>query len=532
MPQDTKYYAISHVWGSKPPLIDVPTIPWKVPAAQGKVDFILNACAANKIDYIWFDIFCIRQGGRNDEAANKDKEREMPKMQQYYTKCVAGFVIGDAYDSFAARWLKVDTLLNTWNKDRDGTKPETLHDIWQGLGDIDAVVGGGKEDQWFWRLWTLQETVLPPYLLTSTGTVMQVYDFCNLIKWTYIALAKKILDRNGPAVYNWLDPGQGVVNYKQWYLVAHCLLLTRSFGQNLDPLQALVVTSCREYNKSDFPKDALYGAYGLIDAKWHIKDEKKYTLQDVWKLTVTKYIEKYDIAPLLSMAVIVDNDMTWAAGKTKFMGSVVVEAGRCINKTGIVSCYVIIIFFFSYTSTAKMDDIKLKLTVPGVSKIKLIPNYTHEYKDGSGELSRLLSDLLELEQAKYKISSINALLIRAIRWAGFECQDHDNLETLNHIITNHGIAQNNAISSGLREVFNGWYRFLVTTDSKDVFLAWCPVEMQELAEGNCSLLWSVPGPNEWAAIVIGELNSCRKLGIAFTNDFEPSPSTDQEVTLL
>lgn len=60
-------------------------------------------------------------------------------MEQYYTECVAGFVVGDTYNSFATCWLKVDTLLNTWKEDPTGAIPETLRDIWQGLGDIDVI---------------------------------------------------------------------------------------------------------------------------------------------------------------------------------------------------------------------------------------------------------------------------------------------------------------------------------------------------------------------------------------------------------
>ena len=78
-----------------------------------------------------------------------------------------------------ARWLKVNTLLITWKKDPSGTKPKNLHDIWRGLGDIDAVLGGSKGDQWYWRLWTLLEAVLPHYLLGSASTVMQVYDLID-----------------------------------------------------------------------------------------------------------------------------------------------------------------------------------------------------------------------------------------------------------------------------------------------------------------------------------------------------------------
>jgi len=144
----------------------------------------------------------------------------------------------------------------------------------------------------------------------------------------------------------------------------------------------------------------------------------------------------------------------------------------------------------------------------------------------------LLGHLKDLKGAKYNISSITALLIRAIHQAGFDCPENDTLEVVTDIIKNHGIAQANAISSGLRAVFNGWDRFMVTTDNKEVFLAWFPIKKDQLVGGKYSLLWSVPGTNEWTAIVEGELNSLKKLGIAFTNNFKPSSSASQEVTLL
>lgn len=59
----------------------------------------------------------------------------------------------------------------------------------------------------------------------------------------------------------------------------------------------LVVTA---YRQASHPKDMLFGAYGLIDVKWCVEENPQYKLQDVWKLTVEKYIENFVLAPLLS----------------------------------------------------------------------------------------------------------------------------------------------------------------------------------------------------------------------------------------
>lgn len=516
LPAGTKYCAVSHVWGKvDPDPFDFPNIPWKVPAtSKDKVISIVEACA-KKYQYIWFDILCIRQGKKGDIEAERDRDFEMRNMKQYYKNSDATFVFGSDYQTFAERWGKVDPLLSAWEKDKDGGNPQTLQKIWQGLGDIDRVVGSAdasKGDQWFWRVWTLQETLLPPLLFTSTGTPMHISLFCDFIDWTYIALAKRILDNNGPASYNWIHPGHGVVNDNGWWMLSHSLGLAKSLGDNLDPLQALAVTANRQISP-DHPKDTLFAAYGLIGEKWHVKDMPEYTFDDVWRLTVSIYVQDHDLAPLLAMAVTTTDHMTWAAGRARYTGSVIPKAGVWKNPT------------------AKMDGYRLQLSVPEVSKITLIPGNDVAYGDGSGELSKLLDALGSLKAKKYDISSVTALLIRAIEQAKVS-RTGDSLEELTRTIRDHGIAQANAVSSGLRAVFNGWDRWFVTTDRKQVFLAWIPDEDPKAwlnAKG--SLLWSLSDGNEWAAIVEGDLNGCKKRGLAFTNSFKPS-STSQAVVLL
>jgi len=338
LPQDTKYCAVSHVWGS-----DVknypefqPDVPWPVPSSsEHKVKFIVETCRKLGYKYVWCDILCIWQG--RDAPAKEDQMRETAKMRQYYGQCDATIVFGSFYSTFATSWGIVDALLTTWEKDRSREQPETLKQVWLGLGDIDTAVGGEGGDQWFWRGWTLQETILPPRLLTSEGTVMRVKAFCELIDWTYTALGKGILDDHDSTLpsYPWIHPGAGIVNDKGWWRVSQSLRLAFSFKNTpLDPLQALAVTAHREISPRHM-KDTLFAAYGMIDSKWHVMDDDKYTLDDVWRLTVDNYIQAKDIAPLLAMAVTDTDHRTWAAGKAKYMGTVIPSAGKWLNPTGM-----------------------------------------------------------------------------------------------------------------------------------------------------------------------------------------------------
>jgi hypothetical protein len=169
-------------------------------------------------------------------------------------------------------------------------------------------------------------------------------------------------------------------------------------------------------------------------------------------------------------------------------------------------------FFISDTHfTAKMINNKLQLSVAGVSKIKVAPNSSTAYGDGSGELNRLISHLCYLEKQNYDISSILALLYRAFTYAGVPLKSRRG--SLFHCA--------NAVSSGLRAVFNGWDRWVVVTDTTpaQAFLVWFPNsgENPKARLDKCSLLWSMPGLNEWAVVVEGELTGCTKVGIAFTN---------------
>lgn len=184
-----------------------------------------------------------------------------------------------------------------------------------------------------------------------------------------------------------------------------------------------------------------------------------------------------------------------------------------------------------------MNCCRLQFTVTGASKIEFVINFEDfffevPFGDGSGDLLNILLALRALSET-YDISSIIALLVRAIEEA--QVPVDGNLDSL--MLAMEDIALANSISSGLRSVFSGWYRWIVAVDKK-LFLAWLPnleADADKRSMTNYWLLWMSDGSdgNEWAAIVEGDLKSCTKQGIAFTNFFKvPSTMKSENVVLL
>ncbi|KAK7446306.1 hypothetical protein VKT23_014512 [Stygiomarasmius scandens] len=504
-----KYCAVSHVWGPGASIIniDFQPIPWPVPieSSAEKLLFILDTCAKQGYEYVWLDILCIKQGrGDAKPAADEDQKKEMPRMYSYYRG--DAMVFGRQYKDFATRWDVVGNVLKIWDKDREGKESNTRKVVWEGLGAIQDFIS----DEWFSRVWTLQEAVLPSRLLTSNGATID-FKFCDLIEWTYIALGTQVLNsRSGDAHYPWIHPGAGVVNDKGWWMVSQGFLLTTKDGRardrKLHPLEALIITRNRN---TGHEIDKLRGTYGIIDEQWHVLEENDF--KKAWETTVDKYIEREepDVAPLVTMAVTASTPRTWGAGDSKYMGSVVPRLGN-VNRTATLSQGV------------------LSLTVSGVSKIKGAPTRATAYGDGSGELALMISDLRTLkDQHHIDISSALLLLNRAVNHATQKI--HNTLEELEEAIS----PNYNAVSSGLREVFSGWDRWIVVTgqgSSQAAFLAWFPrTDESEKAESvkkrldGCSLLWSYSGSNEWAVIVEGDPKAFKKVGIAFVNSKHQGP---------
>ncbi|PVG03907.1 hypothetical protein CPB86DRAFT_309980 [Serendipita vermifera] len=326
LPRPLRYCTVSHVWGERPPPVDVESLPWPVPvSSQAKLDSILNSCFSQDFKYVWLDVLCINQR-RKDEAANKDQAAEMLKMESYYANSSATIVFGLKYDKFAVNWSKVAPVLDIWSADRYGNSLNTRKAVWEGLGGINDVM----QDDWFRRVWTLQEAVVPLVssrrLITSSGTDMQFGTLGDLVDWTSSELSMGRLDGDPP--YDWVHRGQGVVIDRDWCHIIEYLKEALNYKKiAIHPLSVLNITRDRACSRA---VDRLRGAYAILDTNWHIdpleaeKEASKNTdlntteyyervFQVTWQMTVNKYINQKipDCAPLLSMRVTQFPSRTW-----------------------------------------------------------------------------------------------------------------------------------------------------------------------------------------------------------------------------
>jgi hypothetical protein len=190
-----------------------------------------------------------------------------------------------------------------------------------------------------------------------------------------------------------------------------------------------------------------------------------------------------------------------------------------------------------------LTNLALSITASGISKIHSFN--TTAYGDGSGELLRLIG---QLSSFNGDISSVLSLLNHAIDYSERYmftqnvAPSQRSLKGLESLILGSDISIANAVSSGLREVFSGWDRWIVScTDGvkSRAFLAWFPrKEAEKEADikarlDRCSLLWSCQGLNEWGVIVEsvnnGPGNVYKKVGIAFVDTEHSGPPVDVTV---
>ncbi|CAN9451948.1 unnamed protein product [Alternaria alternata] len=163
--EDLDYDAISYVWGSAPALVTV--------KCNGK-PLVVTSTALEMLNYlhryqkntttqkIWIDAVCINQ---EDE---EEKSIQIPLMREIYSRAKAVVVwmglSSPETDVFFAEFQEMRVKLKTWKAKHDADpgcpKPDRQEcpcreeAFWSGLS---RLLG----NEWFRRLWTFQEIILP-----------------------------------------------------------------------------------------------------------------------------------------------------------------------------------------------------------------------------------------------------------------------------------------------------------------------------------------------------------------------------------
>ncbi|KIJ65727.1 hypothetical protein HYDPIDRAFT_110878 [Hydnomerulius pinastri MD-312] len=280
------YLVVSQVWGEIKELLSLPTVPWPVPISnKAKIDTILGCCQKQNIRWLWMDILCINQASNSMEA-EAEKDAEIPKMREYYRGAFACLVVPQNVSQFCETYKQVmdlfDTVVATGAPVRENAKR-----IWECISQVDALIS----DQWFWRVWTFQELLLPKKLVLLDGQELRVGHLGRVADWYYKILRNGSLTRPaGGTKYDFVDPGGEVVLKKNWD--------TRKLGWDLKEdveknghVNILILAAETRDRSCKFPVDRLLGLYGLLNDEERVPIEPTTTLQRITQIDDTTALE-------------------------------------------------------------------------------------------------------------------------------------------------------------------------------------------------------------------------------------------------
>ncbi|CAN9475080.1 unnamed protein product [Alternaria alternata] len=169
--EDLDYDAISYVWGSAPASVTVkcnhrPLV--VTSTALEMLEYLHRYQTNTTARKIWIDAICINQEDKEEKAA------QVPLMREIYSKARAVVLwMGRSTpetDVFFAEFQEMRVKLKTWKAKHDADPDCPDPDIEERPRHGEAFWAGMSwllENEWFRRLWTYQEIILP-----STATLL------------------------------------------------------------------------------------------------------------------------------------------------------------------------------------------------------------------------------------------------------------------------------------------------------------------------------------------------------------------------
>lgn len=268
------YVAISHVWGKQTPYpantFGITGVDWDIPLSDpDKISRLASAMMEYDMEYCWFDVLCMPQN-KQDEI-----NLEIPFMGDYYNGADITLVLSDNIhaipDKFGAWSLMVKDAMES---ERRFTDDETN---WM-RSDKDNLLKF-HEDEWFERVWTLQEAVLSQKLV-MVNKDNSYMDLSNIITW---------------AGYLY---GQDIISYAHTFgdgshiLSAMDTTITKHKSKTLDLAGVLDDTNSRKCYKSH---DRFYGTLGILGYK-DFKVDYNLDMDELNKIIIQHSHSKGDIS--------------------------------------------------------------------------------------------------------------------------------------------------------------------------------------------------------------------------------------------
>ncbi|KAG1777398.1 hypothetical protein EV702DRAFT_1005148 [Suillus placidus] len=299
------YLAVSQVWGEIKHQMILPTVEWPVAMSDpAKWDTILAYCKADKrVKWMWMDVICINQS--NSPEADEEKAVEVPKMNHYYRGAIACLVVPNDYLNFPlAHAQLVDLSCDIM--DANASVQENALRIWESIAVLDAVIG----DEWFWRVWTYQELLLPNKHILSDGQELRVDLLRRLLDWYHKILRNGSLNKpQGGTDYDFIHPGKELVISAPRNWQTRNLRFQTRMKEELEQNGHVNLISLiwqASHKQSMYPVDRLLGLYGLLSDKEKVpinpseaSDLSTAALESMWARVMAKAITLGRVWPLL-----------------------------------------------------------------------------------------------------------------------------------------------------------------------------------------------------------------------------------------
>jgi hypothetical protein len=245
------YSAISHVWGEQKlytakQLGITAGIKWIIPLSnREKMTRLKSAMEYHKMEYCWFDVLCMPQD-KQDEI-----NKEIPFMGDYYAEARMTLVLSTVDYNMSDDFAKLCILMDKCeNEKRNFNLDEDKWVMSHKFGMVDF-----SKEQWFERVWTLQETVLSKNVIfiLKNGLFLNLSDL--LIRTAKLKTMSEVY------VYN--------LFFESSYLMANLCKVVNYDRTKTDIKFAMSMIIGRKCKKL---QDKYYGVFGILDYKNFVVD--------------------------------------------------------------------------------------------------------------------------------------------------------------------------------------------------------------------------------------------------------------------
>lgn len=294
-----RYTLVSHVWGDPEYKMTLPSVDWAIPITDDvKWNVILGHCKRENVKWLWMDIICINQS--DSAEGHADKKEEIAKMGQYYQQAQNCLVVPDDYINFGVAYADLMDLYLTIIEPQEALTDENMPRIWASIPMLDRVI----TNKWFWKMWTLQELLVPGRHVLLDGQVLLVVRLRGIVAWYRSNLLNKSLKKPpGGTDYDYIHPDHEVVISKNWEAEKMGWNLIHDFKEKGYVDLVLAVYGSRDKG-CKLHIDRLLGIYGLLHESetvenYSVAEDSLEALNNLWKAIIHKAILANKVWPLL-----------------------------------------------------------------------------------------------------------------------------------------------------------------------------------------------------------------------------------------